>query len=72
MGTKSYDTYKFVKIADGILQDKENHLGKIHMGTTTFKGVDMKMSILKVDFCYNSFLLLPMDGQARWILPPEK
>ena len=67
IGTKSYDTYRFVKVEDGVLEDKDKHLGKIHMGTTTFKGLDMKMRILKVDFCYNSFLLLPMDGRTRWI-----
>ncbi len=68
IGTKVYDQYRFVKTEDGILQDKERHLGKIYMGTTTFKGLDTKMRVLKADFCYNSFLLLPTDGQSRWMV----
>ncbi len=72
IGTNSYDKYRFVKVDDGVLQDKEKHLGKIYMGTTTFKGLDMKMRVLKADFCYNSFLLLPTDGQSRWIVRKEK
>lgn len=47
-------------------------MGKIHMGTATFKGLKLQMRILKVEFCYDSFLLLPIEGQSRWITHKEK
>ncbi len=72
VGTNSYDKYRFVKVEDGVLQDKEKHLGKIYMGTTTFQGLDIKLRVLKADFCYNSFLLLPTNALARWIVHKEK
>lgn len=71
IGTKMYDKYRFVKTEDGILQDKEKILGKIHMGTATFKGSDVKLRILKAEFCYNNFLLIPIDGPSRWIVPQK-
>lgn len=71
IGSKSYDEYRFTKTEDGILEDKEKHLGKIHMGTATFKGLKTQMRILKVEFCYNSFVLLPTTAQSRWTKEQE-
>mgnify|MGYP003394372803 CR=1 FL=1 len=61
VGTKIYDDYRFVKTADGVLEDEKKHLGKIYLGNAIFRGRTKQVRILKVDFCYNYFYLLRLD-----------
>lgn len=58
LGTKTYDDYRFVKTAEGVLEDEKKHLGKIYLGEAKFHGSTKQLRILKVEFCYNHFYLL--------------